>query len=99
MMNASRDREMAVEKMGQILVRLITIGREQKQVMTDLNKRLKTRVDDALNELSQYLSTAEVIARFTSWTEGRKLLASNRNSNGKTAKKPAGRNYRGMGRR
>ena len=41
MMNASRDREMAVEKMGQILVRLITIGREQKQVMADLNKSAK----------------------------------------------------------
>ena len=37
-------------------------------MLADLNRYLKNRVDDAMQKLSDYLSSEEVTARFTSWT-------------------------------
>jgi len=67
-MNASRDCKKVIEKIGEILYRLYSVGKEQEKVMEDLKKQLKNRVDGALEELKKYLSSEEVKARFTSWT-------------------------------
>ena len=40
----------------------------QSEVMEELNKYLKDRVDGAIQNLSDYLLSEEVIDRFTSWT-------------------------------
>ena len=66
--NASRDRKKVIEKIGEILYRLYSVGKEQEKVMEDLRKQLKNRVDGAMKELKKYLSSEEVKARFTSWT-------------------------------
>ena len=44
------------------------IEKAQTLVMAALKKYLKTREDDALMKLSEYLSSEEVKTRFTSWT-------------------------------
>ena len=67
-MNASRDREKATQKITLIIRRLDEIEKQQDKVMEDLHKYLKERVDDAVQQLSEYLSSEEVKARFTSWT-------------------------------
>ena len=67
-MNASRDREKVAQKMALIVMRLLKIEREQSQVLEDLHRYLKSRVDGALQKLSEYLSSDDVKARFTSWT-------------------------------
>ena len=66
--NASRAREEVVQKINQILLRLVSIEKQQTLVMADLKKYLKTREDAALLCLSVYLSSEEVKTRFTSWT-------------------------------
>ena len=68
-MNASRDREKASEKITQILLRLDAIEKQQDKVMADLRKYLKERIDETVQQLSKYLSSEEVKARFTTWTE------------------------------
>ena len=67
-MNASRDREVVLKKITQILLRLAFIEKQSSKVMKDLNEYLENRVDDAMRQLSQYLSSDEVKARFTSWS-------------------------------
>ena len=66
-MNASRDREEAREKMTQILDRLDAIEKQQDKVMADLRKYLKERTDETVQQLSEYLSSEEVKARFTTF--------------------------------
>ena len=63
-MNASRDREEASEKITQILHRLNAIEKQQDKVMADLWKYLKERTDETVQQLSEYLSSEEVKARF-----------------------------------
>ena len=67
-MNASRDRSKVDEKMRIIAHRLKLIEEQQSEVVADLHRYLKERVNGALRELSQYLSSEEVQASFTSWT-------------------------------
>lgn len=66
-MNASRDRDKVAKKMDKIVHRLSTIEREQSKVMEDLRKYLKTRVNGAVQKLSEYLKSDDVKAHFTSW--------------------------------
>ena len=68
MQNASRHREEIVQNTKEILVRLEVIESLQSIVLADLNGYLKNRVDDAMQKLSDYLSSEEVRSRFTSWT-------------------------------
>ena len=67
-MNASRDRDKVIRKMGQIVNRLEAIERQKSEVVADLHQYLKTRTKVALQKLSEYLSSEEVKVRFTSWT-------------------------------
>ena len=66
-MNASRDRDKVNQKMGEIDNRLKAIEEQQSKVVDDLHQYLKTSTDVALEKLSEYLSSEEVKARFTSW--------------------------------
>ena len=66
-MNASRDREKAREKITQILLRLDAIETQQDKVMADLRKYLKKRTDETVQQLSEYLSSEEVKDRFTTF--------------------------------
>ena len=67
-MNASRDRDKVNQKMGEIVNRLEAIEEQQSEVVADLRQYLKTRTDVALQRVTEYLSSEEVKARFTSWT-------------------------------
>ena len=68
MNNASRDQVKTVLKITDILARLMKIKEGQSEVVKELNEYLKYRVDGAMWHLSDYLSSEEVIDRFTSWT-------------------------------
>ena len=68
MKNASRDREKVLLKITAILARLVVIETRQSKVIEELNKYLKDRVDGAMREIADYLSSEEVKVRFTSWT-------------------------------
>lgn len=67
-MNASRDREKVKEKITQILLRLELIEKQQDKVMADLRKYLNERIDNAVQQFSEYLSSEDVKGRFTTWT-------------------------------
>ena len=67
-MNASRDRDKVIQKMGEIVNRLEAIEEQQSEVVADLRQYLKSRTNDALQRVTEYLSSEEVKARFTSWT-------------------------------
>ena len=67
-MNASRDRDKVNQKMGEIVNRLEAIEEQQSEVVADLRQYLKSRTNDALQRVTEYLSSEEVKARFTSWT-------------------------------
>ena len=67
-MNVSRDRVQVASKMALILARLVRIEKQQDAVMEDLNNYLDTRVNSAVQKLSDYLSSDDVRRRFTSWT-------------------------------
>ena len=63
--HASRDHEKVNQRMTQILDRLDAIEKQQDKVMADLRKYLKKRIDDTVQQLTEYLSSEEVKARFT----------------------------------
>ena len=68
MMNAYRDRDKVILRTEKIADRIKEIEKEQSKVIADLNVYRKERVNGALRELSEYLSSEVVKARFTSWT-------------------------------
>ena len=67
-MNASRDHGKVARKMALIVLRLVSIEKQQPRVMEELRNYLKARVDGAVQKLSEYLKSDDVRARFTSWT-------------------------------
>ena len=67
-MNASRDRDKVNQKMEEIVNRLEAIEEQQSEVVADLRQYLKKRTNAALQRVTEYLSSEEVKARFTSWT-------------------------------
>ena len=68
-MNAYRDRDKVILRTEKIADRIKEIEKEQSKVITDLNVYRKKRLNGALRELSEYLSSEVVKARFTSWTK------------------------------
>lgn len=68
MMSASRDRQGLLKKIKQVLLRLAVIEKEQNKVVEDLDNYLMDHVTGAIQNLSKYLSSEEVKARFISWT-------------------------------
>ena len=67
-MNASRDHDKVADKMALIVVRLLQIEERQTEVMEELHRYLKIRVNGGVQKLSEYLKSSVVRARFTSWT-------------------------------
>ena len=67
-MNASRDRDKVIQKMGEIVNRVEAIEEQQSEVVADLYQYLRARTNVALQKLSEYLSSEQVKTRFTSWT-------------------------------
>ena len=67
-MNASRDREVVVEKIGEVRRRLNSIERKQSEVIADLDGYLQDSLNMAKLKLSGFLSSDEVKVRFTSWS-------------------------------
>ena len=66
--NASRDRRRANKIITQVLLRLDAIEKQQDKVMEDLRKYLNERVEDTVQQLSEYLQSEKVVARFISWS-------------------------------
>ena len=69
MMNVYRDRDKVFLRTKKIADRIKEIEKEQSKVIADLNVYRKKRVNGALRELSEYLSSEVVKARFTLWTK------------------------------
>ena len=69
MMNAHIDRDEVILRIKKIAIRFKEIEKEQSKVIADLNVYREERVNGALRELSEYLSSEDVKAPFTSWTK------------------------------
>jgi len=67
-MNASRDHDKVANKMALIIFRLLRIEEKQTEVMEELRRYLKTRVNGAVQKLGEYLKSDGVRAFFTTWT-------------------------------
>ena len=67
--NASRDRDTVNQKMTLIVDRLGLIEEQKNEVIAQLYICFNKHVDDAVLQLSEYLSSEQVIARFTLWTQ------------------------------
>ena len=63
-----KDREKVNERMMLITARLLKIENQQSSVSKDLQDYLENRTNDAVYALSKYLTSADVVEKFTSWT-------------------------------
>lgn len=67
--SATRSHEELIKKMNAILHRLTRIQKNQNDVLVDLHKYLKNRIDSAVQRLLTYLASEDARERFASWTE------------------------------
>jgi len=67
-MNASRDQREVAKRMNSIICRLDQIEEKETEVMEELRNQLEASVKSAVHELSEYLKSDDVKARFTTWT-------------------------------
>jgi len=67
-MNTSRDRAEVAERMDSIICRLDQIEEKETEMMEELRNQLEALVKSAVHELSEYLKSDDVKARFTTWT-------------------------------
>ena len=67
--NASNTHDDINQKMEMVIHRLDVMKRGQEIVIQDLQQSFNEKVDTILYKLSEYLSSEEVTARFTSWSE------------------------------
>ena len=67
-MNASRDHGEVAERMDSIKRRLVQIEERETEMMEELGNHLEARVKSAVDDLSAYLKSDDVKARFTTWT-------------------------------
>ena len=67
--NASNTHDDINQKMEKVIHRLDVMKRGQKKVIQDLQASFNEKVDTILYQLSKYLFSEEVTARFTSWSE------------------------------
>ena len=67
-MNASRDQREVAKRMNSIIRRLDQIEEKETEVMEELRNQLEASVTSAVLELSKYLKSDDVKARFTTWT-------------------------------
>lgn len=67
-MHAYRDRDEVAKRMDSIIRRLNQIEGKATEMKDELRNHLEVRVKRAVHELSEYLKSEEVRARFNSWT-------------------------------
>ena len=67
-MNASRDQGEVAKRMDSIICRLSQIEEKETQMIEELRNHMKASVKIAVQELSKYLKSDDVKARFTTWT-------------------------------
>ena len=67
-MNASRDHREVAKRMESIKCRLSRIEEKETEVMKGLRSHMEASVKSAVHELSEYLKSDDVKARFTTWT-------------------------------
>ena len=67
--NASNTHDDINQKMEKVIHRLDVMKKGQKKVIQDLQASFNEKVDTILYQLSEYLFSEEVTARFTSWSE------------------------------
>lgn len=67
--SATRNHEELIQNMNAILRRLTRIQKNQNDVLVDLHKYLKNRIDSAVQRLLTYLASEDARERFASWTE------------------------------
>ena len=67
-MNASRDHREVAKRMESIISRLSQIEEKETEMMKGLRNHMEASVKSAVHELSEYLKSDDVKARFTTWT-------------------------------
>ena len=67
-MNASRDQGEVAKRMDLIICRLSQIEEKENEMMEELRNHMETSIKSAVHELSEYLKSVDVKARFTTWT-------------------------------
>ena len=67
-MNASRDHHEVVQRMESIICRLSQIEEKETQMIEELRNHMEASVKSAVHELSEYLKSDDVKARFTTST-------------------------------
>ena len=67
-MSTSRDHGELAERMNSIVRHLDRIEGKRTEIVKDLRNHLEARVESAVDELSDYLKSDDVKARFTTWT-------------------------------
>ena len=66
--NSHNDRQKVIERMMLITERLLMIEKQQSSVNKELQAYLENKTDYAVNTLSKYLKSSDVVEKFTSWT-------------------------------
>ena len=67
-MNASRDHREVTKRMDSIICRLDQMEEKETQMIDELRNHMESSVKSAVHELSEYLKSDGVKARFTTWT-------------------------------
>ena len=66
--NASRDHREVAKRMDSIICRLDQMEEKETQMIDELRNHMESSVKSAVHELSEYLKSDGVKARFTTWT-------------------------------
>ena len=66
--NSHKDRQKVIERMKHITERLLVIEKQQSSVSQELQEYLENKTDYAVNALSKYLKSSDVVEKFTTWT-------------------------------
>ena len=66
--NSNKDRQKVIERMKHITKRLLVIEKQQSSVSQELQEYLENKTDYAVNALSKYLKSSDVVEKFTTWT-------------------------------
>ena len=67
-LNFDEDREKVIKRMTFIIHRLSVMKDQQSSVNKELQEYLEKKTDNAVSELSKYLTSTDVVEQFSSWT-------------------------------
>ena len=65
--NSYKDRSKVIERVALITEHIKKIEEEQSSVEKELQEYLENKIDQAVSTLSEYLTSSDVVAQFTSW--------------------------------